>query len=344
MGSVTSIFARRMVQAAGKSVDGAALLRSVGLDPDSSLDVTQMVADEAYYDLLERIASQMSTPHELPLRVGPLMRPDDYGALGLAWKSAPTVRDSLERVERYCRLWTDNMTYEIRDHEDGVLFFLHRAGRRRLGMRLSNEATVASATSLIRQTSSTRFRPRAVHLKHRGPESTSAHERYFGCPVHFGADKDALSISADALARPNHLADDGISRFLLAHLESEIESVDIEDAVESRVRNVVSRSLSAGVPRMADVARRLGMSGRTLQRRLAEKGLSFKMLVESTRRQLAQNLLHESTYSFSEVAFLTGFSEQSAFNRAFKRWAGQTPTAYRQSRPRERVQKKPSPE
>ena len=94
MGSVTSIFARRMIQAAGDSVDGAALLRSIGLDPNGPFDVTQMVADDAYYDLLERIAATMENSFELPLRVGPLMRPDDYGALGLAWKGSSVTADS----------------------------------------------------------------------------------------------------------------------------------------------------------------------------------------------------------------------------------------------------------
>jgi len=318
-----------MIQAAGESVDGPALLRSIGLEPDEPLDVTQMIADDAYYDLLERIASKMEKALELPLRVGPLMRPDDYGALGLAWKSAPTIRNSIERVERYCRLWTDNLTYEIQDHDDGIDLVVHRFGERRLGMRLSNEATLASATSLIRQTSSPRFRPRAVLLKHAAPESISAHERYFGCPVRFGSERDALSISNEVLARPNHLADDGISRFLISHLEAEIESLGTETSVEALVEREISRSLSEGIPKMGYVARRLAMSERTLHRRLSERGLSFKAMVEETRRHVAENLLRESRYPLTEVAFLTGFSEQSAFNRAFKRWTGHTPTAFR---------------
>ncbi|MDJ0520830.1 MAG: AraC family transcriptional regulator [Planctomycetota bacterium] len=332
MGYVSSIFARRMIQAAGAEVDARALLRSIGLDPDAPLDVSQMVAADAYYDLLERIVRQMESGHELSLRVGPLMRPDDYGALGLAWKSAPTVRDSLERVARYCRLWTDNMTYEIREREGGIDFLLHRFGERRLGMRLSNEATISSATSLIRQTAFADFHPRAAFLQHAAPEDTSAHERYFGCPVHFGAPEDALWIADEDLERNNHLADDGISRFLLTHLDAEVEALGGEDELETHVRRAISRSLSDGVPRMADAARRMAMSERTLQRRLAEKDLSFKTLVEATQRELAQNLLGQSEYAMSEVAFLTGFSEQSAFNRAFKRWFNETPTAYRKAR------------
>ncbi|HSN55213.1 MAG TPA: AraC family transcriptional regulator [Candidatus Sulfomarinibacteraceae bacterium] len=326
---MTAIFARRMIQAAGDSVDGPAMLRSVGLEPDEPLDVTERISDDAYYDLLERIALEMDPAHELPLRVGPLMHPDDYGALGLAWKSAPTVRSSLERVERYCRLWTDNLTYEICDHDRGVHFIVHRSGERRLGMKLSNEATLASATSLIRQTSSPRFRPLAVSLKHAAPRSISAHERYFGCPVRFGSDRDALSISGEALARSNHLADDGISRFLLSHLDAELRSIGAETPIESLVEREVCRSLSEGIPRMGDVARRLAMSERTLHRRLSERGASFKSLLDATRRHVAENLLRDSRYTATEVAFLAGFSEQSAFNRAFKRWTGRTPTAYR---------------
>ena len=329
MGFVTSIFPRRMVQAAGSAVNAPALLRSIGLDPKGSLDVDQMVSDEAYYDLLERIAAEIPRAHELPLRVAKLMRPNDYGALGLAWKSAPTIRQSLERVERFCRLWTDNLTYEIRHDEGGVLFLLHRTGDRRLGMRLSNEATVASATSLIRQTSSPRFRPREVFLRHREPESTSVHERYFGCPVYFSSDMDGLSISNEALGRPNHLADDGVHRFLVSHLEERLESVATETTVEALVQREVSQSLSEGVPQKSSIARRLGMSERTLHRRLAERGLSFRSVVETTRARLAESLLRESKYSVAEVAFLTGFSEQSAFHRAFKRWSGQTPTSFR---------------
>jgi AraC-like DNA-binding protein len=328
MGSVTSIFARRIVQAAGDDIDGRAMLESIGLDPEEPLDVTRMVSDQVYYDMLERIAREMAKAQELPLRVGAIMRLDDYVALGLAWKSAPTVRASLERVERYCRLWTDNMTYEVRPQTDGILFVLHRIGERRLGMRLSNESTIASATSLIRQTAAPRFCPRAVYLRHAGPRDTQAHERFFRCPIHFGAEEDAIHITGHDASRANPLADDGISRFLLSHLDDEIESLGEVD-IEGQVRQVVSRSLSEGVPKMAQVARRMGMSERTLHRRLAERALTFRDLVEATRRELAQGMLRQSRYSLSEVAFLTGFSEQSAFNRAFKRWAGQTPTTYR---------------
>lgn len=149
--------------------------------------------------------------------------------------------------------------------------------------------------------------------------------------MHFGAGQDALSLSSEALALPNRLGDTGISRFLEARLEAELEAFGAEESLEALVRGAVSRSLSEGVPRMSDVARRLAMSERTLHRKLRARGASFRALVDATRRELAQGLLRLDGYTTSEVAFLSGFSEQSAFQRAFKRWTGRTPVEFRRA-------------
>ncbi|MDP0491665.1 MAG: helix-turn-helix transcriptional regulator [Verrucomicrobiota bacterium JB023] len=112
-------------------------------------------------------------------------------------------------------------------------------------------------------------------------------------------------------------------------MEQELRDLSDESGLGKRVRIQVSQALSEGVPTVTEIALRLGMSGRTLQRRLADQSLSFKALVDESRRELAERLLKETDYALNEIAFLTGFSEQSAFNRAFKRWGGQTPRSYR---------------
>ena len=331
MGAVTSLFVRKVVRAAGDAVDQDALLRSVGIEPDAEGDVAEMVSDRAYYDLLERIAHQSSDAIELPLRAGRSMRCDDYGAFGLAWKTAPTLRGSFARAERYWRLLTSVSEYEVRPTGRGAYFILHRAGERRLGMRLSNEATLASVTSIAREVSPKAFAPLEVQLKHGPPPVTDAHEAYFGCRVVFESELDALLVSSEALALPNRLGDEGITRFLLRHLDAELGRLEGERSLGETIHDAIANSLSEGVPKAQAIARRLGMSERTLQRRLADEGLSFQKLVDEARRELAEGLLVQSDYSLAEVAFLTGFSEQSAFNRAFKRWLDQTPAAYRQA-------------
>jgi AraC-like DNA-binding protein len=331
MGYVTSLFARKVVAAAGDAVDGAALLRGAGVDPDAPWDPKAMLPDAVYYDLLERIAA-LADATELPLRTGASMRLDEYGALGLAFKAATTLGGSYARVERYARLWTSVVEYELRPDPQGTLLVLHRAGERRLGLRLSNEATLASSISLARQVSPVPVTPLAVFMRHAAPGSVAAHEAWFGCPVRFGTGMDAILFSPETLAQPNILGDEGISRYLASHLDAELAEIAPEITLVGRAKDAIAQALTEGSPRMADIARTLGLSARSFHRRLSEHGVSFQTLTEETRRDLAIGLLRDDRHSLAEIAFLTGFAEQSSFTRAFKRWVGQTPASYRKGR------------
>ena len=331
MGYVTSLFARKMVAAAGSGIDQRGTLAAAGIDPDAAWDPKVMIPAEAYYDMLESIAAQVDVT-ELPVHVGASMRCDEYGALGLAWKAAPTLLASCSRVERYARIWTGVVTYELREHPDGILYLLHRPGERRLGMRLSNEATLASTVSLARQVCPVPFSPVEVFAKHAEPKSKAYHEAWFGCPVTFGAEYDGVLISREAMTRSNILGDEGISRYLASHLETELAELATPSPVVAKTKDAIAQALSEGVPDMADIAKGLGLSARTFHRRLSEQGFSFQTLTEETRRELAEGLLRDDAYSLADVAFLTGFSEQSSFTRAFKRWLGTTPASYRKTR------------
>jgi hypothetical protein len=106
--------------------------------------------------------------------------------------------------------------------EGGMLFVEHRAGARRLGMRISIEADLASGVSLCRQVSPRPFSPVEVYFQHAAPATITHHTAYFGCPVHFGADKDAILLSHHSLCEPNVLGDEGITHFLVSHLDQEL--------------------------------------------------------------------------------------------------------------------------
>lgn len=330
MAYVTSLFARKMVAAAGAGIDPKATLAAAGIDHDAPWDPKVMIPAVAYYDMLEAMAEQVDVT-ELPVHVGASMRCDDYGALGLAWKAAPTLYGSCARIERYARLWTGVVSYELRPDPLGTLFILHRAGARRLGLRLSNEATLASAVSLSRQVCPVPFSPVEVFVQHAAPNSIAFHEDWFGCPVTFGSDLDAVLISQEAMDRPNILGDEGISRYLMSGLDAELAEFKQLPPLVTDAKEAIAQSLNEGTPLMSDIAKSLGLSARSLHRRLSEHGLSFQTLTEETRRELAEGLLREETYSLADVAFLTGFSEQSSFTRAFKRWVGKTPASYRKS-------------
>ena len=323
------MFARKVVEEVKGRIDKDALLRSVGLERSGSVDPSHMIEDTDYYVFLERAAAADPRATTLPLRVGAAMRCDDYGVFGLAWKSATTLLGSYDRAVRYALVLTSVSRYEVEKTFNGAFMHLRRDGERRLGLRLSNEATLASIASISREVSSRPFRPEAVYFKHEAPASIADHEAYFGCPVHFGSDKDALLVSGGTMRTPNKLGDASISSFFDTHLAAEVSKLDDTIPLNRQVRDHVSTSLSEGVPALSDVARHLGMSGRTLQRRLSEQGYSYQTLVDESRRELAKRLLRQTDFSLIEVTFMTGFSEQSAFTRAFKRWARQTPRSFR---------------
>jgi AraC-like DNA-binding protein len=146
--------------------------------------------------------------------------------------------------------------------------------------------------------------------------------------VTFRSSVDGVHLATEQLAQRTLLADEGLSVYLLEQLD-ELKARTSERSLVSSVRGAVADALPDGQPSKSRIARRLGMSERTLHRRLAEQGESFQDLVTRARREAAESLLRSGDHNLADVAFLTGFSDQSAFTRAFKRWTGETPAAFR---------------
>ncbi|MBI1339581.1 helix-turn-helix domain-containing protein [bacterium] len=329
MSAITSLYVYKVVDQASPGVQTRDLVEGLGLPPDGPIDPGRLVASADYYDFFAALADRDPNGLTLPLRIGASMRCDEYGAFGLAWKSAPNLRGSFVRSERYGHVLGSAETYSLEVADDGLFFNLEKAGDGRPGMLLSNEASMAAVDRISREVSTSGFSPRAVHFKHAPRGDPSVYEAHFGCPVHFESGRDALRVSAERIDAPNRLGDETIVRFFDQHLERELASLICDRGLEQQVRRAVASVLSEGVPTLSLIAGELGIGARTLQRRLSDNGHSFQGVVDLARRDLAQRLLRETDYSLAEVAFLTGFAEQSGFTRAFKRWAGQTPRSYR---------------
>ena len=326
---ITSLYVYKVVGQASEGLETRDLVEGLGLDPHGPVDPSQMVSSEDYYRFFAELSARDPDGLRLPLKIGAAMRSDEYGAFGLAWKSAPDLRGSYARSQRYGHVLGSAETYALEPTGDGVFFRLDKVGDGSLGMLLSNEASLSAVVTISQEVSTAPFVPKGIFFKHPSRGNISVYEAHFGCPVHFEAERDAILVSNDMLSVPNKLGDETIARFFDRHLAAELAARTDDTGMEQRVRIAVSQTLSEGVPTVTDIASQLGMSGRTLQRRLSDKGASFQGLVDLARRELAEQLLRDTDYSLAEVAFLTGFAEQSGFTRAFKRWAGQTPRSYR---------------
>lgn len=329
MSQITSLYVHKVLSQVSAGVETRDLLQDLGLAVDGTVDPKLMVSADQFYDFFSALVERDPDGLSLPLRIGATMKSDEYGAFGLAWKSAPNLRGSYVRSERYGHVLGSAETYSLQQGGGGWFFNLDKAGDGRLGMALSNEASMAAVDVISKEVSTARFMPLAVYFKHAPRGDMSVYEAHFGCPVRFETGRDALLVSEECLNAPNRLGDETIASFFDRHLESELASLTQDEGLEPSVRRAVASILSEGVPTLSSIASQLGIGSRTLQRRLTEQGHSFQSVVDSARHDLAKRLLSETQYSLAEIAFLTGFSEQSGFTRAFKRWAGQTPRSYR---------------
>lgn len=320
---------RRIVEVASGPESQEELLGSVGLTSDvGSTDwMREAIAEDAYYDLLERVTGE--DDHGLPFRYGNAVQVDDFGALGLALKTASTLRDALIRIVRYILVLSDTLEYELHDVVGGSDFVLSRPSHRR-GAWLANECAFAAVLSLLRQITDAKVRPLAVSFRHPSPTSTADHRAFFDCPLRFDDRANALHMTDETLKLRTRLADEGLSMFILATLD-DLKQEKVERSLPMQVYATVTDALPDGRPSKTQVARRLGMSERTLHRRLAEHDETFQGIASRAQREAAESLLMNENNSLAEVAFLTGFSDQSAFTRAFKGWTGETPLAFRES-------------
>lgn len=333
MPSITATFARAMRDAAGT------LAAEAGTPPPAApvaavcaadAGAEDRLSDRDYFEEIERFRASHPDPAALVFAYAETVRSDALGTLGLAMRTAPTLRDSLRMVERYFRLVTDNAVYRLEEGEEAAFFAIEARTDPHPALDFRNECALAGFVRNLRRLAGDGLGPECVWFRHPGRGDGERYARALGCPVRFGAERDAIVLSRAALDLPNRLGDAGVSGFFSARLEAEIAEMGAEEPpLKAELLRRLTPGLSNGAPSAAAVARDMGMSERTLYRRLAEAGTTYRDVLQDAQTRLARELLGAGDCSISEVAFLTGFSEQSAFARAFKRRVGRTPAQYR---------------
>lgn len=330
MSRVTIAYARALVRAAGLALsdDGAVLSRNSRV---RRLRVCSggHVAEEDFLDLIAWIASRVEDTAALVIRFARQIGPDDLGVLGLAIKTAPTLRSSLKRIARYAPLLAEMDEYVLEESQSGAS--LSMRGRALPGNvhGLWIECALAGVVQTIRSAAGSSLRLQSISFRHRSGHDVCRFVRFFGCPVRFGGERDEIALSPPALDRRNPLVDAAVCDFLTRHLDDEIGTIHADTSLKAKLLGLLANALEGGIPQAADIARTLGMSERTLYRRLAKEGVTYRDVVREAQFVLARQLLADSACPIAEIASRTGFSEQSTFSRAFKRRMGHTPAHYR---------------
>jgi AraC-like DNA-binding protein len=311
-----------------RGVDAEALLAQVGLSLDALSDPSRRHPLEVTTRLW-RLAVQATGDPAFGIEVARHATYPTFHALGFSLATSGTLREGLERIVRFFAIVTDAADVQLRAE----------SGRLRMTVHLrpsadpadeAVDALLAATIRLCRTLCGRAFSPRAVELRRPPPVDPAPYARYFRVSVAFGAPLDSLTF--DLAAAEMHLptanaeiarANDAVAADYLARLR--------DARLAPRVRDAIMKQLPQGDPDPAVVAKRLGMSRRNMQRKLADEGTSFQGLLDDTRVGLARGYLDEGRYSVSEITYLLGFAGVSNFSRAFKRWTGESPRAYQQS-------------
>lgn len=309
--------------------------RAAHIDP-AVLEAPDERLPGSLMERLWQVGESLAVDPDLGLHAAESYRPGALNILGYVILNCGMGTEALEKLGRYGALLNDGLRASVaREGTDTVCRFEAIAGADNYLLRSPRhamETMAAGVTCTISALMDEKITPRAVAFRHAAPPSASEHARIFGVVAGFGQPGDQIVFRAKDLERPIRSASPSLLGVFERHAEGMLAQIEEHGPVSRRLLQVLARHLLGGVPPLGEVASALAMSARNLQRTLNEENTSYQALLDLARRDLALRHLATPEGSVAEVAFLLGFADASAFTRAFRRWTGSTPGAWRAQR------------
>lgn len=307
-------------------VDPAQALRKAGVAEDLFAHEHPTMSAEDYFAFM-RAVGDLAPGEEAAIAASSVEGVERFAPPIFAAYCAKNGRAFLERLGRYKRL-IGPMALRIAEGGGAVRVGLEcpevDAGMPAFLVRCE----LCFLVHMLRSATKEKIVPRRV-LMREAPESEGFAD-FFGVPVSEGAE-DGIVFSADDLELPFVSRNDAMLAYLEPEIGRRLSALDVEETTAVRVRSVLGETLAGGETGIDEVARRLGVSARTLQRKLLDEGTSFSEQLKTTREALASHYLRSSAMSVDEIAYLLGYQELNSFLRAFRSWTGTSPAAFRRS-------------
>ena len=278
----------------------------------------------AFWSAVGRISDD---PH-IGLRLGSEDRIERYDPTSIAALSASSFRDAIDRVGRYKQLTCpEEIDLEDRGDESAVRFRWLLADT--AVPQTLQDLCFAWILTLGRRGTGVRLQPIRLELTAPAPHA-DRYRAFFGCAVDTSATENALVFATTDMARPFQTSNTDLLAVIEPQLDAELANLRPSGTAAEQVKRAVKRLIGGRRPELRDVARAMGVSTRTLQRRLAADGATYQQLVEQARRELAHRYLLDSSLELSETAYLLGYEDASSFFRAFSQWEGTPPGRWRE--------------
>jgi AraC-like DNA-binding protein len=312
--------------------DPTVILSKAGLTAEEACDPVFRLEVPTQIKLLELAAEELQDEF-LGFH---LARSFDLREIGLVYyviASSAQLADALRNAERYSQIMNEGVRLRFSLQDRAVTIAIDYVNVDRHAERHQIEFWLVTLVRICRQVTDTRLAPSQLKMKHFRNGTPAEFSAFFGSNVEFGADGDAISFPAPLATLPVVRRDEYLNELLRRYAEEALgQSPRARATLRSRVEEIMPKLLPHGRPVASEVARRLGLSSRTLSRKLGEEGTSFAEILDQLRAALAKRYLDDETLPVSEIAWLLGYREVSSLTHAFKRWTGMTPRVFRSSR------------
>lgn len=312
----------------GKGVRTDELLRAHKIERSELDDLEGRLPLEVALRFYED-ASLVADEPQLSLKVSLQVDPGTLGAVAYAIRCCATLGDALRRLKTIHPLIMDLGSVELVEEGNRARLMMQMPSPALPVYRHIVEGYLASWLRRARCLTDAAFDPRVVRFRHRQPASIALHQQIFRAPIEFAHTHDEMELDRAVLDLPIRTHDPVLGQVLDRYMEELLQRLPPVNDFVSAVRQFVLGSLKGGEPTLEATASHFRVSGRTLQRRLAENGLSLRQIVDESRRELALRYLSRPEYTISQVGFLLGFDAVTSFHRSFRRWTGLSPAQYR---------------
>lgn len=235
----------------------------------------------------------------------------------------------MNRMARYNRLVGERGLTSVEQTNHGIKICFHDNRDSPAVAAVVVDIAMSILLDMCRMNAGAALRPIQASLRRSQPAAGDVYERFFGCPVRFGARENAFVLASADVDRVLPSFNRQLASMFDRMLAEEVARLDKSDVV-ARCKAALLENLCSGEISEEDTAKRLHMSPRTLQRKLSQAGTTYMQLVDDTRREIALRYIDDPLISITDITFLLGFSYPSAFTRAYKRWTGKTPTESRE--------------
>jgi AraC-like DNA-binding protein len=310
-------------------VDIEELTKHLPDEIDQALTGTDSLSPDQVNRILLTCA-ELSGDANFGLRMVELVDPEHFGPYGYLLLNAPTLGDALKIADHYYRMFYRGSELRFGSRGQKVTLEYRVLSSSTLSSRHDNEWTLAFFVNLIREKSGLEdWTPHRTTMTHRAPRDLAEHHRIFGKYCRFDQPVNSIEFSSEILSCKTVGADTNLLRVLSKYADTLLTNALEKENFESRVRMLILQKLESGQCSASALAEEMNMSLSTLKRRLKEQDLSFRQLRDHIVRTVAQQALMESSAPIGEIALRVGYSELSAFDRAFSRLCGVTPSAFR---------------